>query len=65
MTRHRILSNDAGQAVVLAMRPAARTAVAVVCFSVHAAAQEEAGPAFPSDDPVIRSIWEEGVERSG
>ena len=28
-------------------------------------AQEEAAvPSFPSDDPVIRAIWEEGVERS-
>ncbi len=30
-----------------------------------AEAQEEAAaPSFPSDDPVIRAIWEEGVERS-
>ena len=68
MTRHRILSNDGGQAAVLAMRPAARAAVAgsLVCLSVHAAAQEQeaVGPSFPSDDPVIRAIWEEGVERS-
>ena len=28
------------------------------------AAQEAAAPSFPSDDPVIRAIWEEGVERS-
>ncbi|MCY3746763.1 MAG: hypothetical protein OXH05_11090, partial [Acidobacteria bacterium] len=44
-----------------------RAAVAgsLAFLSVHAAAQEEdAGPVFPSDDPVIRAIWEEGVERS-
>ena len=35
-------------------------------LSTQAAAQEEeaATPFFPSDDPVIRAIWEEGVERS-
>ncbi len=31
---------------------------------VTAAAQEPAAQSFPSDDPVIRAIWEEGVERS-
>ena len=28
------------------------------------AQEEAAAPSFPSDDPVIRAIWEEGVERS-
>ena len=49
------------------MRPVVRAAVAgsLAFLSVQAAAQEEdAGPVFPSDDPVIRAIWEEGVERS-
>ena len=27
-------------------------------------AQEADAPSFPSDDPVIRAIWEEGIERS-
>ena len=36
----------------------------LVFLSVQAAAQEEGGPVFPTDDPVIRAIWEEGVVRS-
>ena len=44
----------------------AALAGSLVCLAFHAAAQEQeaAGPSFPTDDPVIRAIWEEGVERS-
>ena len=49
------------------MRRTVRVLIALA-FSIGAGtagtAQEEAGPSFPSDDPVIRAIWEEGVERS-
>ena len=43
------------------MRPSVR--VLFVC-SLAGATQAAAAQSFPSDDPVIRAIWEEGVERS-
>ena len=43
------------------MRPSAR--VVFVCL-LAASTQAAAAQSFPSDDPVIRTIWQEGVERS-
>ena len=51
------------------MRPSARKLATVGlalswALGALAAARPAAAQSFPSDDPVIRQIWEEGVERS-
>ena len=43
------------------MKPSVK--LVLVC-SLAGATQAAAAQSFPSDDPVIRAIWEEGVERS-
>ena len=50
-----------GRRVLLAGALALASSLTV---SGTAGAAQAEGPLFPSDDPVIRAIWEEGVERS-
>ena len=45
------------------MRPSGRVVLAG-SLALAAAVAPAAAQSFPSDDPVIRAIWEEGVERS-
>ncbi|WP_419942973.1 M28 family peptidase [Candidatus Palauibacter sp.] len=44
------------------MKPSVR--VGLACSLAFVATPAAAAQSFPSDDPVIRAIWEEGVERS-
>ncbi|WP_420633074.1 M28 family peptidase [Candidatus Palauibacter sp.] len=44
------------------MKPSVR--VGLACSLAFVATQAAVAQSFPSDDPVIRAIWEEGVERS-
>jgi len=46
------------------MRPCRLAVLACAGLLAHAAVAIAQQPSFPTDDPVIRRIWEEGMERS-